>query len=132
MKKYAWLFLITSFLFTACGSGINAEKLYGRWNYIKVDNPNANPPTFVPEHQLKVEKPYVEFLKDNTMQIVWSGKILSHGTFKVDGSNIHFKEQLPDGQSREFPFFVSKFDDKTIVFETLGTEGTRVTAVKQK
>ena len=130
MKRYAFLVLATTLLFTACGSGINVDKLYGRWRYIKVENPNANPPTYVPRQQLKTEQPYVEFSQNNEMQIVWGGKVLSYGTFTVDGSNIHFTEQLPEGQKREFPFFVSSFNGRDMVFETLGKDGTRVTAVK--
>lgn len=131
MKKHA-LLLFACLLFAACGSGISPEKLYGKWKYIKVDNPNANPPTHVPEEDIKTQQPYVEFLKDNTMQIVWSGKVLSHGSFVVDGTNIQFTEEWAKGQTRKFPFFVSKFDGENITFETLGTDGTRVVAVKEK
>jgi hypothetical protein len=131
MKKYALFLLILTLLFTSCGSGVSAEKLYGKWKYINVENPRANPPTKVPDYELKAQAPYIEFLKDNTAQIVWGGKVLSHGTFTVDGSNIHFKEILPGGQVREFPFFISGFTGKDMVFETLGVDGTKVTAVKQ-
>jgi uncharacterized membrane protein len=61
---------------------------------------------------------------------MWGGKVLSHGKFKTDGKNIRYTETLPDGKTREFPFWVMKLTDKEIVFETMGADGSRVTAVR--
>lgn len=116
---------------SACKPAITPEKLYGKWKYIKLENPGANPPSTEPDWKLKLENPSIEFKKNNELIILWEGKVLAHGTFKLDKENIIVKQELPDGTTREFPFYVSQFKDNQMVFETLGTEGTRVTAVKQ-
>ena len=126
--SYLILFLL---LLTSCEQAITPERLYGKWKYIKLENPGANPPSTEPDWKLKAESPYIEFSKNNELTIWWQGSVLSHGTFKVDVKNIRYKEVLPGGGTREFPFYVSKLTDKEIVFETLGAEGSRVTAVKQ-
>lgn len=118
-------------LLSTCKSGVHSDDLYGKWKYSNVENPNASPPSSVPSDELKEQAPYIEFTKTNTLQIVWGGKVLSHGTFNADGTNIHYKEVLSGGTTREFPFFISQFNGKTMIFETLGQDGTIVTAVKE-
>ena len=126
-----YFIIVLVLIITACKPALTPEKLYGKWKYIKLENPGANPPSTEPDLKLKIENPSIEFTKNNELIIVWEGKVLSHGTFKVDEKNILYKEVLPDGNTREFPFYVSQFKDNQLVFETLGTDGTRVTAVKQ-
>ncbi len=116
---------------TACKPALTPEKLYGKWKYIKLVSPNASPPIEEPEWKLKADDPSIVFTKNNELTIWWGGKVLSHGTFKVEVPNIVYKEVLPNGTTRQFPFYVSKFEGKEMVFETLGPDGTRVTAVKQ-
>ncbi len=62
---------------------------------------------------------------------MWGGKVLSHGKFSIAGHNINYTESLPDGTTRQFPFWVSKLTDKDLVFETTGVDGSRVTAVRE-
>jgi hypothetical protein len=132
VSKPVTAFITAIILFlTACQPGITPQKLYGEWKYVKIENPGANPPSTDPDWKLKIEHPSIVFSKNNELTIWWEGKILTHGTFSVDVKNIRFKEDLPGGQTREFPFYVSKLTDKEIVFETLGAEGSRVTAIKQ-
>ena len=114
----------------SCKSAIKPEELYGRWKYIKIEHPNADPPE-MPAAQLQSESPSIEFSKNNEYEIIWGGKILSHGKFRADGMNIQIKESLPDGTTREFPFWVSELTDNEIVFETKGEDGSKVTAVKE-
>jgi hypothetical protein len=132
LKMIKRLFYIAciALLFSSCHSSINVDALYGKWKYIKVDNPNASPPDSVKKADLAEQSPYIEFRKNNELTIVWGGKILSHGKFSIDGMNIRYKETLPDGKFREFPFWVSKLTDKELVFETSGEDGSKVTAVK--
>ena len=125
------LFFFAALLFSACKPAIKPGDLYGKWNYTKLEKPNANPPSVEPDWKLKIEKPYIEFSKNNDLIIMWGGKILSHGKFITDGKNIRYTESLPDGKTREFPFWVMKLTDKEIVFETLGQDGSMVTATKQ-
>ena len=126
------LYITTAILlfFASCKSSINPEDLYGKWKYIKVENPHATPPDSVSSSDLQAQAPYIQFSKSNDLVIIWGGKILSHGKFKTDGKNIRYTEGLPDGKTREFPFWVMKLTDKEIVFETLGADGSRVTAVR--
>lgn len=123
--------LLLSLLFNACGPSLNSDNLRGKWNYIKLESPNTNPPSEEPEWKLKMDKPVIEFSKNNELTLWWADSVLSHGTFTIDGKNIRYKQILADGRSNEFPFYVSQFDGKQIVFETQGKEGSRVTAVKE-
>jgi hypothetical protein len=122
--------LLLLFLFASCKSSINPEDLYGKWKYIKVENPNANPPDSVASSDLQAQEPYIQFTKNKDLVIIWGGKVLSHGKFKTDGHNIRYTENLGDGKTREFPFWVSKLTDEELIFETKGQDGSRVTAVR--
>ncbi|MCC8408847.1 hypothetical protein LJ707_07890 [Mucilaginibacter sp. UR6-1] len=119
------------FLITGCTGDLKPENLRGKWKYVKVFNPKANPPDSVSTMQLEELKPYIEFTGNNKLQIVWNGKVLSKGTYHIEAHNIRFKEELSEGQTREFPFYVSKLTEKEIVFETMGSDGSRVTAVRE-
>ncbi len=122
----------TLLLFASCKQKIKLSpaQLYGKWNYIKVESPNAHPPDSVKSDELKTEKPYLLVSKDS-LQLWWGGGILSHGTYTLAGDSIVYKEILPGGQTRVFPFIVSKLTDKDIIFETTGEDGSFVTAVKE-
>lgn len=41
-----------------------------------------------------------------------------------------YKQVSADGRTHEFPFHVTDFNGKQMVFKTFGNEGSRVTAVK--
>jgi len=130
MRNLFFLLALT-LCFAACKPSASTEKLYGKWNYIRVRNPLADPPDSVGKETLASEKPYIEFTRQDSLIINWDGKVLSHGTFKVDGLNIHYKEILTDGTTREFPFHIEDFSDKQLIFSTAGKDGSEVTAVKQ-
>ena len=130
LKNYACFILLGSFLFTACKHSVTATDLYGKWNYTKVENPDQTTPG-ISDIELQQQAPYIEFTKADSLRMVWGGKLLSHGTFTVDGTNIQYKEILPDGSTRSFPFYISSFKDGSMVFETLGKDVSRVTVVKE-
>jgi hypothetical protein len=123
---------VASLLIASCKQQVklNAGDLYGKWNYVKVENPNAHPPDSVKHDELVIQKPYILFSKDS-LQLWWGGGLLSHGSYHVSGDSIHYKEILPDGKTREFPFIVTKMEGKELIFETTGEDGSVVTAVKQ-
>jgi hypothetical protein len=129
--KYILPCLALIALISSCKPAIKSADLYGTWKYLKVENPNSNPPDSVKHDELLVQAPFVKFTKSDSLIIVWGGKVLSHGKFKIEGNNISYTENMPDGSSRKFPFYISKIDNKNLVFETLGEQGTRVTAVKE-
>jgi hypothetical protein len=129
--KNLFIFLAITLCLAACKPSATPEKLYGKWNYIRVRNPNAETPDSVGKETLTSEKPYIEFTKQDSLLIIWDGKELSHGTFKIDGQNIQYKEILVGGQTREFPFYIENFSDKQIIFSTKGKDGSEVTAVKE-
>ena len=118
-------------LISACKQNLAPERLYGKWKYTRVLNPKAIPPDSVKMMVLDEQKPYIVFAKNNTLEIYWGGKVLSKGTFTTNGNNINVLEQLQGGKTRGFPFYVSELDDKHIVFESMGEDGSKVTAVKQ-
>jgi len=129
-NKFA-AFVIGSVLFVSCQLSIKPETLYGKWKYVKIENNSvANTNNVTPE-QLEAEAPYIQFSKNDSLLIWWGGKVLSHGSYKIDGDKIQFKEILDGGKTREFPFIVSKLDDKNLVFETQGDDGAKVTAVRE-
>ena len=125
------IYITLLFLVTGCSGNLKPENLRGKWKYVKVFNPEANPPDSVSTMELEEVKPYIEFTGENKLQIIWGGKVLSKGTYHIEADNIRFKEDLGGGNSREFPFYVSKLTDKEIVFETVGTDGSKVTAVRE-
>jgi len=132
MKKELLAITATIALFTvACTGNLDSQKLYGKWNYVKVGVPNSSPPDTVTTAELQESKPYIEIKPDGNLNIFWGGKLLSHGTYKISGKNLNVHELLPDGKSRDFPFYVSSLTDKRITFETLDKDGSRVTAVKE-
>jgi len=131
MIKHAFYITALSLIccFAACKSTISADDLYGRWRYLKIEKPN-DPGDVISDAAVAAQSPYIQFSKDNSLVIMWGGKVLSHGKFTIDGHNIRYTESLPDSTTRQFPFWVSKLTDKDLIFETLGHEGSRVTAVK--
>ncbi|HWZ04451.1 MAG TPA: hypothetical protein VNX40_12630 [Mucilaginibacter sp.] len=133
MKKHAILiFVALLFLWVAsCKSSVSADDLYGKWKYIKVAHPHADPPDSVRKEDIAYYAPYIQFTTNNTLIIMWGGKLLSHGKFSIDGHNINYTESLANGTTRKFPFWVSELTDKEIIFETKGDDGSRVTAVKE-
>ena len=116
---------------TACKLSIKPADIYGKWKYIKIENLDIRTTTSVTSEELESESPYIRFSKNDSALIWWGGKVLTHGSYRIEGNQIMFKEILPGGKTREFPFIVSKLDDKNIVFETTGDDAARVTAVKQ-
>lgn len=129
--KFKLPFIALVIIISSCKPAIKSADLYGTWKYLKVENPNSTPPDSVSHNELLLQSPYIKFTKSDSLIITWGGKMLSHGKFKMDGNNISYTENLPDGSSRTFPFYISKIDGKNLVFETLGEQGTRVTAVKE-
>jgi len=132
MKKLHFLLVFFCILLiAACKPYIDQNKLYGRWHYVKVEKAHVDLPDTVSRAELEDAKPYIEFSNNGNLTIMWSGKILSHGKYRIDGKNIVYTESLPDGKTRTFPYFVTQFTDKEITFETTDEDGSRVVAVKE-
>jgi hypothetical protein len=133
MNKYRLFItlLVIGLDFAACKSPMKPESLYGKWKYVKVENPNSHPPDSVHRYELEAEEAHIQFFKGDSLQIWWGRRVLSHGTFKIVGDDIRFKEILADGKTRDFPFWVSQLTNKDLVFETKGEDGSRVTAVRE-
>ena len=119
-------------LFQACSVSVDEEKLTGTWDYIKIENLNASSQDSTTSADLKAARPFIRFTEKNELLIYWSGRVLSSGTYHVDGAMIRYKENLPDGQQREFPFLVKKLTEDELIFETMSREGTRVFTKKKK
>ena len=132
IKKTLFISSLCLLCLLACKHSIKPEALYGDWKYIKIDKHKSDDITdTVSKDDLLANAPYISFSTNNQLTIHWGGKVLSHGTYTVTNDNINYTEQLNGGQTRTFPFYISKLDDKNIVFETLDKNGSRVTAVKK-
>lgn len=115
--------------FTSCSESIKSEDLYGRWNYVTVEN--FNPPDSLTSNDLIQQAPAIVFSKGNNLVIEWGGKQLSHGTYKMDGKMIRYTESLEGGIKREFPFLIKELSENELIFETMEQNFTRVKAKKR-
>lgn len=133
MKKpllYGFVTIIV--LCLSCKKAVKPEQLYGEWKYIKVESPNERPAYSMPQEEIKAENPSIMFSKNNDLVIMWGGKRLSYGKFRMDGSMIRYKEKLDGGITREFPFIIREISAKQLVFETMSQDISRITAEKVK
>lgn len=132
MKKPVYIVLLFWALsFLSCKASISPDELQGTWKYIRVEHPAGGPTDTLTADELKANNPSIQFSKNNEYVINWGGKALSHGSFKVDGMNIQLTESLPDGTTRQFPFWVSSFSDNKMIFQNQGEDNSKVTAVKE-
>jgi hypothetical protein len=130
--KFIVALCICSLFFQACSVSVDEKKLTGTWEYIRIENLNPASQDSTTTADLKMARPFIQFKKNSELQIYWSDKVLSSGTYHVDGSMIRYKEDLSDGQQREFPFLVKKLTDDELIFETMSREGTRVFTRKKE
>jgi hypothetical protein len=121
--------LVLSIVLNSCSKGINADDLYGKWNYIAVEN--FNPPDSLSSKELIEQAPAIIFSKGNKLEIEWGGKQLSHGTYQMDGKMIRYTESLDGGRKREFPFLIKELGENKLVFETMEQNYTRIKAKKR-
>src|SRR6187402_3466187 len=99
--------LICACFILSCRQSINSGGLYGKWNYLKIEHPKGGRPDMTAA-ELKQNGASIEFLKDSTFVIMWGGKPLSHGKFTADGEKIQINEDLPDGSTRSFAFYITR------------------------
>ncbi|MBC7745423.1 MAG: hypothetical protein H7096_10000 [Flavobacterium sp.] len=119
-------------VFISCSVKVKKVDLLGVWDYVQIENLNRQSEDSTTVQDLELAKPYIEFKSNNQVQIVWNGSVLSSGTYRTDKNMIRYRENLPEGKIREFPFLVSRLSATKIIFETMTREGTRVTAIKRK
>lgn len=103
--------------------------MYGRWDYLKVEN--SNPQDTLPAGELELQSPAIIFDKNNDLVIEWGGKKLSSGKFRMDGKMIRYTEDLPGNQKREFPFLIKSLSETELVFQTMEQNSTTVTARRE-
>lgn len=128
MRQLSYAFALIFALCSSCTNDIKPEKLYGRWNYVDVDN--SNPQDTLPDGELELQSPAIIFNDKNDLFIEWGGKKLSSGKFRIEGKMIRYTEDLPGGQKREFPFLIKSLDNKELVFQTMEQNVTTVRALK--
>ena len=126
LNACAIIFLVS----TSCSNTIKPEELYGRWNYVKVDN--TNPQDTLPDGELELQSPAIIFNDKQDLIIEWGGKKLSSGKFRMEGKMIRYTEDLPGGQKREFPFLIKSLNNNELVFQTMEQNFTTVTALKER
>lgn len=127
-KLYALLLGFT--VLFACKQRIKTEEIEGKWLYQKVEYLRQNPVVVTEADELKADEPYIVFEKNGKAKIVSSGKILSEGTFVLDGDIIRYEEILPEGQKRAIPFLVKELKGGQLIFETMNQDTKRITAIK--
>lgn len=128
-KSIVFSFATLLFLTASCSKSIEATDLYGRWNYVSLAS--FNPPDTLAKQELEIQSPAIIFSEGNELKIEWGGKLLSHGTYKMDGNMIRFTESLPGGAKRDFPFLIKELNNNILVFETMEQNYTRVKAIKK-
>ncbi len=129
MKINIFFISFSVLIIASCSNAIDADELYGKWDYIEVEN--FNPPDSLSREELIAQSPSITFSKDNKLVIEWGGKQLSHGTYSMDGKMIRYTEFLEGGIKREFPFLIKALGDKELVFQTMEQNYTRVKAKKR-
>lgn len=129
MKINILFISFSALVLASCSNVIDADELYGRWDYIEVEN--FNPPDSIARHEIIKLAPSILFSKGNKLVIEWGGKQLSHGTYSMDGKMIRYTEFLEGGRKREFPFLIKELGDKELVFQTMEQNYTRVKAKKR-
>ena len=129
MKINIFFISFSALVLASCSNAIDEDQLYGRWNYIAVEN--FNPTDSLSRDELTAQAPAIVFSIDNKLVIEWGGKQLSHGTYRMDGTMIRYTEFLEGGGKREFPFLIKELGDKELVFQTMEQNYTRVKAKKR-
>ena len=130
MRFFLNVCAVVFFVSTSCSNTIKPEELYGRWNYVKVDN--TNPQDTLPDGELELQSPAIIFNEKQDLIIEWGGKKLSSGKFRMEGKMIRYTEDLPGGHKREFPFLIKSLNDNELVFQTMEQNFTTVTALKER
>lgn len=129
MKINILFISFSALVLASCSNAIDADELYGRWDYVAVES--FNPPDSLTREELIAQAPTILFSKDNKLVIEWGGKQLSHGTYRMDGKMIRYTEFLEGGGKREFPFLIKELGDKELVFQTMEQNYTRIKAKKR-
>ncbi|WP_374166506.1 hypothetical protein [Arcticibacter sp. MXS-1] len=118
-------------LIISCGPSMKQEDLYGKWKYVKVENPERGQGQPTTGEELQENDPSVSFSPDGNLEMWWGGKVLSHGTYKLEYPNIVYTELLPGGSTRNIRFLIKKFGNNELVFQTQEADPVRVTARKE-
>jgi hypothetical protein len=130
IKKCFLLFAVVGLFIASCKPSVSVATLTGKWKYTKVEHPNASPPDTMKKAELDEVAPYIQFTSEMKFLIVWGGKFLAHGTYTLNGSNMNITEKMEDGKTRSYVFTISELTEDKIIFETIGAEGSKVTALR--
>jgi hypothetical protein len=117
-------------LLIACKGNVNQQDLFGKWNYISYEYQNKS--LNKPYANIALQTPFIVFNKDGSAAIYSSGKVLSKGSYQLDGKIIKYTEVLPDGQKRKIPFLIKELNDKQLIFQTMDAEVKIITAAKER
>lgn len=113
----------------SCTTGIKKDDLIGNWHYTKVEYVSSSMKDLAPD--ISEQKPYFSFHQDGKAEIYSSGKVLSHGTYKVENNIIRYEEVLDGGVKRKIPFLIKELDSHHLVFQTMQAPEQKITAVKE-
>jgi hypothetical protein len=79
---------------------------------------------------MEEQKPYFSFHEEGKAEIYSGGKILSQGTFTIEGDLIQQEEILAGGTKRKNVFLVKELKGNRLIFETMLAPIIRITAEK--
>ena len=129
MKINNFFIIVFVIVLGSCSNAIYSDELYGIWNYIAVEN--FNPPDSLTSEELIIQAPVIIFSTGNKLEIVWGGKQLSNGIYRMEGKMIRYTEFLEEGRKREFPFLIKELGEDELVFQTMEQNYTLVKAKKR-
>lgn len=128
-KVLSWCILwLAVIAISGCSRSVKSEEMYGVWKYIQVENPNQG--TITPAEEIEVNEPSIRFSPGNKLKMIWGGKVLSEGTYRIAYPVIEYRENLNEKGSRDIKFLIKKFEDNILVFQTMEADAVRVTARK--
>ncbi|MXV17145.1 hypothetical protein [Hufsiella ginkgonis] len=112
-------------LCVACGTSVTPAKLYGKWNYTRIQSLNWNPDSTT-TREIEMQKPYVQFNENNSLVMVWGGDTILKGTFKPSGDKILVTQRLTGGKTRDFYFKIFKLAGNELIFDSTDRDPSRV------
>ncbi len=129
MMKISFLYSTFLLFLIACNGNINQQNLVGKWKYISYNyqNKSINKPLI----NIVLQNPSIVFNKDRTALIYSSGKVLSRGSYQLDGKIIRYEEVLSNGEKRKIPFLIKELNSKQLIFQTMNAEVMIITANKE-
>lgn len=90
-----------------------------------------NPPLIQEGAELQKKHPYLVITGENKLTIFSEDKVLSEGTYRLEGDIIRYEEVLEGGMKRKIPFLIKKLETNKLTFETMDNNTIQIVAEKE-